>query len=75
MRISYELQGVSFEWDSEKADTNIRKHDVSFHTACEVFFDPFVRLLDASDPTEPREAAVGYTEGDQRLFRRTRNSP
>ena len=41
---------------------------MSFHTACEVFFDPFVQLLDASDPTEPREAAVGYTESDQLLF-------
>jgi len=36
--------------------------------ACEVFFDPFVRLLDASDLTETREAAVGYTEGEQLLF-------
>ena len=59
MRISYELQGVSFEWDSEKADTNIRKHGVSFHTACEVFFDPFVQL---------RGQRPGYTEGEQLLF-------
>jgi uncharacterized DUF497 family protein len=48
--------------------TLVQKHGVSFHTTCEVFFDPFVRLLDASDPTEPREAAVGYTEGEQLLF-------
>ncbi len=68
MRISYELRGVSFEWDSEKADTNVQKHGVSFHTACEVFFDPFVRLVDANDPTEPREAVVGYTDGEQLLF-------
>ena len=68
MRISYVLQGVSFEWDSEKADTNLQKHGVSFHAACEVFFDPFVRLLDACDPTESREAAVGYTGGEQLLF-------
>ena len=68
MRISHELQGVWFEWDSEKADTNVQKHGVSFHTACEVFFDPFVKLRDASDLTEPREAAVGYTECEQLLF-------
>jgi len=68
MRISYELRGVWFEWDSEKADTNVQKHGVSFHTACEVSFDPFVRLLDASDPTETREAAVGHTEGEHLLF-------
>jgi len=33
-----------------------------------VFFDPFVRLVDVSDPTESRAAAVGYTEGEQLLF-------
>ena len=33
-----------------------------------VFFDPFVKLLAASDLTETREAAVGYTEGEQLLF-------
>jgi uncharacterized DUF497 family protein len=27
--------------------TLVQKHGVSFHTTCEVFFDPFVRLLDA----------------------------
>ena len=48
MRISHELQGVWFEWDSEKADTNVQKHGVSFHTACEVFFDPFVWRLGTS---------------------------
>ena len=68
MRVSYELQGVSFEWDSEKADTNLQKHGVSFRTACEVFFDPFVRIVDASDPAESREAAIGYTDGEQLLF-------
>jgi uncharacterized protein len=68
MRVSYELHGVSFEWDSEKADTNLLKHGVSFQTACEVFFDPFVRLLDASGSAESREAAVGYTEGELLLF-------
>ena len=40
----------------------------SFHAACEVFFDPFVRILDASNPTESREAAIGYTEGERLLF-------
>lgn len=67
MRITYELQGVAFEWDSEKANTNVRKRGVTFRTACEAFFDPFVRLIDASDPTESREAAIDYTEGERLL--------
>ena len=58
MRIRYELQGVAFEWDSVKAGTNVRKQGVSFHAACEVFFDPFVKIVDTSDPTESREAAI-----------------
>ena len=68
MRIRYELQGVSFEWDSGKADTNVQKHGVSFRAACEVFFDPFVRIIDANSPTESREAAIGYTEGERLIF-------
>jgi uncharacterized DUF497 family protein len=68
VRIQYELQGVRFDSESDKADFNIQKHGVSFHTACEVFFDPFVRLSDASNPSESREAALGYTEGQQLLF-------
>ena len=68
VRIQYERQGVAFEWDSDKADTHVQKHGVSFHAACEVFFDPFVKIVDASNPTESREAAIGYTEGERLLF-------
>lgn len=28
-----------FEWDEEKAKTNLNKHGVSFETAAKVFFD------------------------------------
>jgi uncharacterized DUF497 family protein len=31
---------VKFEWDDEKAVANLRKHDVSFGEATEVFYDP-----------------------------------
>ena len=30
---------MEFEWDSEKAKTNLRKHKVPFLKACEVFKD------------------------------------
>ena len=46
MRIDYQLHGIRFEWESEKATTNLRKHGIAFETACEVFFDPFLRMLD-----------------------------
>lgn len=30
-----------FEWDEEKAKTNIKKHGISFDEATTVFLDPF----------------------------------
>lgn len=68
MDVLFELQGQVFEWDTEKASANLRKHHVSFEKACEVFFDPFVHLVDASDQDEPREAAIGLTEDWAPLF-------
>jgi uncharacterized DUF497 family protein len=32
---------AEFEWDSEKAENNYRKHRISFETAMEVFADPW----------------------------------
>jgi uncharacterized DUF497 family protein len=46
-------------WDAGKAATNTAKHEVAFEKACEVFFDPFVRIEDASPEEEKREAAIG----------------
>jgi uncharacterized DUF497 family protein len=34
---------MRFEWDPRKAESNLRKHDVSFQLASQAFFDPFVR--------------------------------
>jgi len=68
MDVAFGLQGQTFEWDTEKAAANLRKHHVSFEKACEVFFDPFVHLLDATDQGEPREAAIGLTEDWELLF-------
>ena len=55
--------GICFVWNREKAESNYRKHGVSFEVACDVFFDPFIRLL-RSDLIggEEREAAIGMTE-------------
>ncbi len=32
---------LNFEWDEDKAKTNIKKHGVSFNEAITVFLDPF----------------------------------
>lgn len=68
MDVTYERQGQVFEWDAAKAAGNLRKHHVSFERACEVFFDPFVHLIDASDNQESRDAAIGLTEEWDLLF-------
>jgi uncharacterized protein len=52
----------------EKAHSNFVKHGIRFDQACEIFFDPFVRLLDASAEDEAREAALGLTEDLTLLF-------
>jgi uncharacterized DUF497 family protein len=63
MDVCYELLGQAFEWDLEKAAANLRKHLVSFEEACEIFFDPFVKLAESpGDEGETRDAAIGLTE-------------
>jgi len=62
MKVKYTLQNVVFEWDSQKAATNLRKHKVRFELACEAFFDPFVCYLDEEIVgSELRERLVGLT--------------
>jgi uncharacterized DUF497 family protein len=62
MIVTYTLHGIHFEWDSEKASTNLEKHDVSFESACEVFFDPFVATVDEPQADgEFREVIIGLT--------------
>lgn len=59
MDIEYELRGIRFRWDANKAKLNIKNHEVSFEQAAQVFFDPFVQYQDASRNNEQREAALG----------------
>jgi uncharacterized DUF497 family protein len=68
MDVHFIYGGQRFCWDSEKARSNLVKHGVRFEQACEVFFDPFVRLLDATPEDEAREAALGLTEEWTLLF-------
>ncbi len=59
MDIRYVLNGIVFVWNEQKAQLNQQKHDgVTFEQAAEVFFDPFVKIVDASREFEAREAAI-----------------
>ena len=62
MEIGYSFRGIRFEWESQKAEINIRKHGIAFETACEVFFEPFLRMMEPENLNEQiREAIVGLT--------------
>jgi uncharacterized DUF497 family protein len=61
MDIIYQLQGVAFEWDADKAQSNIEKHGVTFEEAAEVFFDPFYQSGDTAEEGELREFILGYS--------------
>jgi len=55
-----------FEWDSEKDNTNIKKHGFSFSEILEVYDDPYLlTMYDSkhSSPEEDRYFCVGSIRG------------
>jgi uncharacterized DUF497 family protein len=71
---------AEFEWDIEKAESNLQKHGVSFEEAATVFFDPL--SLTIPDPlhsdeenrfvitglsVQQRQLVVVHSEGDDRI--------
>ena len=55
---------LSFEWDEEKAKTNLRKHGISFDEAATVFIDPFSITIPDQDHSmdEQRYVDIGSSE-------------
>ncbi|MFO0700717.1 MAG: BrnT family toxin [Nitrospira sp.] len=66
---------LCFEWDNEKAKTNLKKHRVTFDEAATVFIDPFSvtipdpghsaderRYIDVGSSAKGRVLVVVYTE-------------
>ena len=49
---------MQFEWDRAKAESNVRKHRVSFDEAVTVFYNPLAATFD--DP--------GHSVGERRLI-------
>jgi uncharacterized DUF497 family protein len=65
---------IEFTWDAAKAKRNLKKHRVSFEAAKQVFFDPYLIVLEdcEDDDGEVRYHAVGHM--DSRAFARGRLS-
>ncbi len=69
MNFSYNLEDIKFEWNTDKATSNLQRHGIRFEIACEVFFDPFLKVEDAGIVEgEPREAVIGRTVDWKLLF-------
>lgn len=68
MDILYRLQGSQFEWDANKAQSNVEKHGVTFEEAAEVFFDPFYQGGNASIDDEKRDFIIGYSFAQRLLL-------
>lgn len=68
MEERYELKGITFVWDSNKAQANLAKHSVVFSQAAQAFFDPFLRVTDADTDSEARDAVIGMDERWNLLF-------
>lgn len=57
MDIEFELQGIRFVANREKARRNPAKHQgVTFEQAAQAFFDPFLKVVDADRNEEARDA-------------------
>jgi uncharacterized protein len=54
---------VEFEWDDDKAKTNLKKHKVGFDEASTVFADHLAKIFndDEHSAEEVREIIVGYS--------------
>ncbi len=59
-----------FEWDKNKAESNLKKHGVSFHEAYTVFFDDLARIFDDTEHShgETRELIFGYSNKKRLLI-------
>lgn len=58
------MQNDDFEWDDDKARTNLVKHKISFEAGSLVFDDPHMVEERDDDPDEERYRATGLVSGN-----------
>jgi len=57
---TYNVHMIEFEWDKNKAKSNLKKHGVSFEEAQSVFYDDLaVQFFDEDDTSEERFILLG----------------
>ena len=54
---------LRFEWDPNKAEANLAKHEISFEEAMTVFADPLARIFPDEEHSvdELREIIIGHS--------------
>lgn len=58
------MENINFEWDENKAESNLRKHGVTFIDAAAVFQDPYrISVQDRCEHGEYRWQTIGYSRG------------
>jgi uncharacterized protein len=67
--IRYDLS-MMFDWDPDKAASNLTKHGVSFDEAKTVFDNPLAVIFDdvAHSMGEQREIMIGHSQSDRLLL-------
>lgn len=58
--------GYAFEWDRRKAESNLRKHGISFDEASMVFGDPLGLLMPDPDHSQEEDRYVLLGVSNQR---------
>lgn len=55
---------MKFDWDTDKAESNLKKHNVSFEEASTIFGDSLARIFDDDEHShdEKRNGIVGYSD-------------
>jgi uncharacterized protein len=61
---------LEFEWDLEKAASNLKKHGVTFEEAATVFGDPLAAIFNdqVHSEEEQREIIVGHSAKNRLLL-------
>jgi len=61
MVFNYDLAGLEFEWDDEKAESNAHNHGVRFEEGAKVFLDSYRTMIGkrVTGDGEIRHAVVG----------------
>ena len=52
------MEDIEFEWDEKKADSNFKKHDVSFEEGATVFNDPEIATMFDPDHSKDEERFI-----------------